>query len=48
MVGKPIPSVNAGALSFMEEAQDLVFEAYNLSPKKAKQHIEGALLLDED
>ena len=48
VVGKQIPSFPNEALSFQEQAQDLVFEAYELPPTKAKLNIEKALQLDSN
>ncbi len=48
LVGKQIPSFPKEALSFQEQAQDLVFAAYELTPAKAKANIEKALKLDPD
>lgn len=48
MIGKQIPSFPKEALSFQEQAQDLVFEAYELPPVKAKQNIEKALQFDSN
>ncbi len=46
IVGKEIPSFPSETLTMKEKAQDLVFEAYELKPAKARQNIEQALLLD--
>ena len=43
MVGQKIPSFPKKALNFKEQAQDLVFAAYELTPAKAKVNIEKAL-----
>ncbi|MGI5974546.1 MAG: hypothetical protein ACOX7E_02180 [Paludibacter sp.] len=48
MVGQKIPSFPKKALNFKEQAQDLVFAAYELTPAKAKVNIEKALQLDPD
>jgi len=48
IMGKKIPSLPKEALSSKERAQDLVFEAYELPPAKAKVNIEKALQLDPD
>ncbi|MBX7202833.1 MAG: hypothetical protein IT240_05795 [Bacteroidia bacterium] len=48
IIGQPIPSFPKEALSFQEQAQDLVFEAYELPPAKAKLNIEKALQLDSN
>lgn len=48
MVGQKIPSFPKEALNFKEQAQDLVFAAYELTPAKAKVNIEKALQLDPD
>ncbi len=46
IIGEKMPSFPKEILNFREQAQDLVFEAYELSPAKAKQNIEKALQLD--
>lgn len=48
VVGKQIPSFPIEVLSFRQQAQDLVFEAYELPPAKAKLNIEKALQLDSN
>lgn len=48
LVGQKIPSFSKNALDKREQAQDLVFEAYELTPAKAKKKIEKALELDPD
>lgn len=48
MVGQKIPSFPKEALTFKEQAQDLVFDAYELTRTKAKLNIERALQLDPD
>ncbi len=48
LIGQPIPSFPEEALSLKERAQDLVMEAYNLKPARAKRKIEAALKLDPD
>lgn len=48
MTGKEIPSFPMEALSFEEQAQDLVFEAYDLPIKKAKINIQKALEIDSN
>ena len=48
IIGQKIPSFPKEALSFREQAQDLVFSAYELTPTKAKINIEKALHLDPD
>lgn len=48
IMGKQIPSFPKEALSLKEQAQDLVFEAYDLPPAKAKIKINEALKLDPD
>jgi tetratricopeptide (TPR) repeat protein len=48
LVGQEIPSFPSEALSFEEQAQDLVFEAYELPPAKAKKNVIQALELDCD
>lgn len=47
-VGKQIPSFPTEALTPKEQAQDLVFAAYEMSPAKAKVNIEKALQFDPD
>lgn len=46
MIGKQIPSRPKHELSHKEQAQDLVFAAYELPPAEAKRTIEKALQLD--
>lgn len=46
IVGDEIPSFPNEVLNLQERAQDLVFEAYELPPAKAKKNIEQALQLD--
>ncbi len=46
IVAQQIPSFPKEALNFQEQAQDLVYEAYKLTPTKAKRSIEKALQLD--
>jgi tetratricopeptide (TPR) repeat protein len=46
--GKPIPSFPKEVLSIKEQAQDLVFEAYELPLPAARGNIEQALMLDPD
>ncbi len=48
LMGQQIPSFPKEALSFKEQAQDLVFEAHELPRSKAKVKIEKALELDPD
>jgi tetratricopeptide (TPR) repeat protein len=48
IVGQEIPSFPKEALSLKEIAQDLVFEAEELPPAKAKAKIEEALRVDSD
>lgn len=48
IVGQKIPSFPKEALNFQEQAQDLVFAAYELPLTKAKQNIEKALQLDSN
>ncbi len=48
IAGQQIPSFPEEALSPQEQAQDLVYAAYELSPAKAKQNIEKALKLDSN
>ncbi len=48
LVGQKIPSFSKNALTNKEQAQDLVLEAYELTPAKAKKKIEKALELDPD
>ena len=48
IIGQEIPSFPIEALSFSEQAQDLVYEAYELPPAKAKKNIEKALQLDSN
>lgn len=48
MMEDEIPSFPKEALSFEEQAQDLVFEAYELSPAKGKQKVIEALDIDPD
>jgi len=47
-VGQQIPAFPKEALSFKEQAQDLVFEAYELDIDKGIKHIERALIMDPD
>lgn len=48
LIGKEVPSFSKDMLSDQQQAQDLVFEAYELPPAKAKQRIEMALQLDRN
>lgn len=48
IVGQQIPSFPNEALNFQEQAQDLVFAAYELPPSKAKHNIKKALQLDSN
>ena len=48
LVGQQIPSFEADELSAKEQAVDLVYEAYELSPAKGKAKVEIALQLDPD
>jgi tetratricopeptide (TPR) repeat protein len=48
MVGQKVPSFPKETLNKKEQAQDLVFEAYDLTPAKAKAKIEKALQLDSE
>jgi len=48
LVGKKIPSFSKNALTKKEQAQDLVLEAYELTPANAKKKIDKALALDPD
>lgn len=48
IVGQKIPSFPKEALNLKEQAQDLVFDAYEQTPTKAKLTIERALQLDPD
>lgn len=48
IVGQQIPSFPKEALNFQEQAQDLVFDAYELPPTLAKKNIEKALRLDSN
>lgn len=48
LMEQEIPSFPTEALSFEEQAQDLVYEAYNLPPVKGKQKVIQALELDCD
>jgi len=48
IAGKKIPSFSKNALNNKEQAQDLVLEAYELTPVKARKKIEKALELDPD
>ena len=48
LMNKKIPELPVDNLSNKEKAQDLVFDAYEASPKKAKAKIEQALKLDPD
>lgn len=48
LVGQKIPSFPKEALNFKEQAQHLVYAAYELTPTKAKVNIEKALQLDPD
>ena len=46
IIGQQIPSFPAEALNPQEQAQDLVYQAYELPQAKAKRNIEKALQLD--
>lgn len=46
MEGGKIPEFDKLALSFQEQAQDLVYEAYNLPPEQGKEKVAEALSLD--
>lgn len=48
LVGQKIPSFPQETLSLKEQAQDLIYEAYELTPTKAKLNVEMALNLDPD
>lgn len=48
IAGQKIPSFPKEALNFQEQAQDLVYEAYELSPAKAKRNIKKALYLNSN
>jgi len=48
IMGQKIPSFPKEILSFKEQAQDLVYAAYDLNHLKAKANIEKALKLDPD
>jgi tetratricopeptide (TPR) repeat protein len=48
LIGKKIPSLPKLALTPVQQAQDLVYEAYELPPPNAKAYIEKALALDPD
>lgn len=48
LVGQKIPSFSNEVLNLKEQAIDLVFEAYELTPTEAKENIEQALQLDRD
>lgn len=48
IIGQQISSLPEEALSPQEQAQDLVYEAYDLSAIKAKQNIKKALKLDSN
>lgn len=48
LVGQQIPSFETDELSAKEQAVDLVYEAYELSPAKGKAKVEIALQLDPD
>jgi len=48
IIGQQISSLPEEALSPQEQAQDLVYEAYDLSTTKAKQNIKKALKLDSN
>lgn len=48
IVGQKIPSFPKDTLNYQEQAQDLVYEAYELPPEKAKRNIEKALQLDSN
>lgn len=48
LVGQKIPSFPKDVLNRQEQAQDLIFEAYELSPAKAKQNIKKALSMDSN
>jgi tetratricopeptide (TPR) repeat protein len=46
--GQPIPSLPPETLTDEEQAQDMVFAAYNETPEKGRELVEDALLLDPD
>jgi len=48
LIGQEIPSFPEEVLNFQEQAQDLVYKAYDSTPAKAKTYIEKALQLDPD
>ncbi|MBK8982665.1 MAG: hypothetical protein IPM38_10180 [Ignavibacteria bacterium] len=48
LTGQEIPSFPKEELDFKEQAKDLVYDSYDLSPTKAKANIEKALKLDPD
>jgi tetratricopeptide (TPR) repeat protein len=48
LVGKEIPTLNAEPNNNSERAEDLVFEAHEMTPIKARKNIEKALELDRD
>lgn len=48
LVGQELPSFPKEALNFQEQAQDLIFKAYELPPLEARKNIEKALRLDRD
>lgn len=48
LIGKQIPSFPQETLTNKEQAQNLVFDAYDLTQAKAKANIEKALKLDPD
>jgi tetratricopeptide (TPR) repeat protein len=48
LLGKKVPMISDFELTNQEKAQDLVHDAYELPPAKAKKNIEKALNLDSD
>lgn len=48
IIGQQIPSFPQESLNAQAQAQDLVFDAYELPPAKAKKNIEKALQLDSN
>lgn len=48
LIGQKLPEFPDDTLNNEERAQDLIYAAYDLSPIKAKRHIEQALVLDPE
>ncbi|MGI6320344.1 MAG: hypothetical protein ACOXZK_05175 [Bacteroidales bacterium] len=46
LIGQDIPTMSKDKLTLKEQAQDLVFEAYELTPQNGRKKIEIALALD--